>query len=74
VSLRYRGIGKKSDAPLRRKDTIEFNEMVVRGFKGLSARVDRINDACSELLALIDIKRRELSSFLEAIALDGHLD
>jgi hypothetical protein len=52
----------------------EFNEMVVRGFKGLSARIDQVNDAYGELLALIDIKRRELSSFLEAIALDSHLD
>jgi hypothetical protein len=51
----------------------EFNEMVISGFKGLSARIDRVNSNCGELLALIDMKRQELSSFLEAIALDSHL-
>jgi hypothetical protein len=52
----------------------ELNEKVVRGFRGLSARIDQVNSGCGELLAIIDMKRGELSSFLEVIALDGHSD
>jgi len=51
----------------------EFNERVVRGFRGLSARIDRINSNCGELLAFIDMKRQELNSLLESIESCGHL-
>ncbi|MCI0660682.1 MAG: hypothetical protein L0220_06385 [Acidobacteria bacterium] len=43
----------------------EFIETVIRGFKGLSARIDQINRSCHELLTLIDIKRQELISLRE---------
>jgi ssDNA-binding Zn-finger/Zn-ribbon topoisomerase 1 len=51
----------------------EFNETVISGFNRLSARIAQLNSDYHELLALIDMRRRELISFSEAIALGSHL-